>query len=98
MQSFNIHIYSEPIKVRDLCVLHCQLEVHNSNNNDTNNNNNTNKNDTSDHETPKNTIDANERELLALPPFLDIGRKLLTTKEDNEKYGAFGISLISEND
>lgn len=86
MQSFNIHIYSEPIKVRDLCVLHCQLEqVHNSNN----------------HETQQNTDDLtnnNERELLALPPFLDIGRKLLPTKEDNEKYGAFGISLIGEND
>ena len=34
MQSFNVHIYSEPIKVKDLCILHCQFEGGTGNNND----------------------------------------------------------------
>jgi len=89
MQSFTIHMYSQPIKVRDLCVLHCQLEVPTANN--------YNHNIHHHHENNNNNI-GKEVESLVLPPFLDIGRKLLPTKEDNEKYGAYGISLIGEND
>jgi hypothetical protein len=93
-------MYSQPLKVRDLCVLHCQLEVPTANTittttttTPTTNNNNIHHH----HENNNNNIDKRV-ESLVLPPFLDIGRKLLPTKEDNEKYGAYGISLIGEND
>jgi hypothetical protein len=29
-----------------------------------------------------------------LPPFLDVERRLENTKEDEEKYGAYSISII----
>jgi len=76
MQSFNVHIYSEPVKVRDLCVLHCQFEEELSSVNDI----------------PRDDIP------FELPPFLDIGRRILPTKEDSKKYGAYSISLIDGSD
>lgn len=100
MQSFTIHIYSQPIKVKDLCVLHCQLEVPNANIttiNTTTNNNNDNNDDVNHHQEKKHNNNGKDIESLVLPPFLDIGRKLLPNKEDDEKYGAYGISLIDEN-
>jgi hypothetical protein len=38
---------------------------------------------------------ANEGELeVVLPPFLEIDRRVSNTKADEEKYGAFSISLM----
>jgi hypothetical protein len=99
MQSFTIHIYSQPIKVKDLCVLHCQLEVPNANNTTINTatTDNSNSNGVNHQQGKNHNNNDKEIESLILPPFLDIGRKLLPNKEDNEKYGAYGISLIDEN-
>ena len=40
---------------------------------------------------------ANEGELLVdLPPFLQVERRLKNTKEDDDRYGAFAVSLIKK--
>lgn len=38
---------------------------------------------------------ANEGEMeVELPPFLDVDRRLKKTKEDDDSYGAYAISVI----
>mmetsp|Transcript_29975 Transcript_29975/g.65911 ORF Transcript_29975/g.65911 Transcript_29975/m.65911 type:complete len:507 (-) Transcript_29975:63-1583(-) len=83
MQSFNIHIYDEPVS--DLCILHAQAEV-----------------STSDPSSPDKRaagggdVGAAGGAKVDLPPFLDVERRLTSSKEDEEQYGAFSISRIGE--
>jgi hypothetical protein len=35
------------------------------------------------------------KEKVDLPPFIDVNRILLNSKPDEEKYGAFSLSLIN---
>jgi hypothetical protein len=88
-QSFNIHIYQQLIN--NLCILHAQVEAEtmptttqpddnivNNNESSTISNHNMNNN---------NNID--------LPPFLEIDRILqIGNQEDDEKYGAYSLSII----
>lgn len=81
-QSFNIHIYKEPME--NLCIMHAQVpslggldrqkeeEVNGSENQERN------------------------EPVVDFPPFLDLDRRLENNKEDNSKYGAFNISLMNE--
>ena len=82
MQSFNVHMYHAP--VGDLCVLHAQVE----------------------HPRAANSGGSREgdekrqpqRPEVHLPPFLDVERRLEDTREDQEKYGAYSISLRDEEE
>ena len=80
MQSFNIHMYEEPSSVGDLCILHAQAEVSTSS-------------------SPVKGgggggIGASSSAEVDLPPFLEIDRRLTSSKDDEKKYGAFSISQI----
>ena len=86
MQSFNIHIYEEPSSVGDLCILHAQAEA-----------------STSNPSSPaKGGGDVDFQASGAgnagvdLPPFLEIDRRLTSSKDDEKMYGAFSISRIDE--
>ena len=70
MQSFNIHVYNEPIS--NLCILHAQVD-----------------------ENPNIDETSSETEI-DIPSFLDMERLIIDSKEDNEKYGAFNISLMKK--
>lgn len=84
LQSFNIHIYTEPVD--NICILHAQTarksvkmsavseEEHNGNDGSSNGN--------------VETMDD-----VDLPPFLDVVRRINDTEEDETKFGAYGISL-----
>ena len=75
MQSFNVHIYREPMDVEHLCLVHVQQHQSSE------------KKDANDGE------DASEEVHVHMPKFLNVERKLVEGKEDNQKYGAFSISL-----
>jgi hypothetical protein len=84
MQSFNIHIYEEPSSVGDLCILHAQAEVSTSN--------------PSSPTKGGGDVDVQasgtDNAGVDLPPFLEVDRRLTSSKEDEEMYGAFSISRI----
>jgi len=82
MQSFNIHMYEEPSSVGNLCILHAQAEV-----------------STSNPPSPISSgggggVGAGGNANVDLPPFLQVDRRLTSSREDEEKYGAFRISRI----
>ena len=66
-QSFNIHMFTEPLK--DLCICHAQTAI--------------------DGDTGTDIAST-----VAIPPFLNVERKLEDSKDDKEKFGTFNISLI----
>jgi len=78
-QSFNIHIYKEPIE--DLCIVCAQAaasvvvdEVERSDNEE--------------------VCDDNQP-AVDFPPFLDLERRLNNSREDEEKFGSYNISLMN---
>ena len=85
MQSFNVHTYSEPLTVESLCIVHVQQqsgggvgEVEDKNG--------------SESETGGGDSGSTPSRKVNMPEFLQVDRKLIDCKEDNEKYGAFNIS------
>jgi hypothetical protein len=66
-QSFTIHVYQQP--VRDLMLLHAQVEVRHD--------------------------DAVEQ-VVDLPPFLAVTRRVTHSPEDEQAYGAYSISLVDK--
>lgn len=80
-QGFNIHIYKEPIE--NLCIVHAQpLFVGDADGCD-------NGKAIGNHNQEGNEL------AMDFPPFLVLDRRLKDNKEDNEKYGAFSISLMN---
>jgi predicted ATPase len=76
MQSFNVHIYMEPVHVKDLCVVHVQQQQQ------------------------QQSMDRDENNTqvvhtVEMPSFLKVDRKLEDSKQDNNLYGAFSISLCN---
>ncbi len=67
MQSFNIHMFTEPVK--DLCICHAQSAIEGKSHDDI-------------------------AKTVAIPPFLNVERRIEDNKGDKEKFGTFNISLI----
>eukprot|EP00555_Chaetoceros_dichaeta_P011260 CAMPEP_0198255876 /NCGR_PEP_ID=MMETSP1447-20131203/5914_1 /TAXON_ID=420782 /ORGANISM="Chaetoceros dichaeta, Strain CCMP1751" /LENGTH=465 /DNA_ID=CAMNT_0043942365 /DNA_START=163 /DNA_END=1560 /DNA_ORIENTATION=+ len=81
-QSFNIHIYKEPID--NLCIVQAQAasvddvdQCHNGESNGS-------------------TKREGNEPAVDFPPFLDLERRLENNKEDEEKFGSFNISLMND--
>lgn len=95
-QSFNIHIYQQPIN--DLCILHAQVEAEKAvettrmtTTAQDDNNIIVNNTDSSS------TTISNNNNNIDLPPFLEIDRILqIGNGEDDEKYGAYSLSIIRD--
>lgn len=81
MQSFNVHIYMEPVHVENLCIVHVQQQQIMSNSGE-NEANNSNQDDFS-----------HAIATIEMPSFLKVDRKLLSGKQDDKLYSAFSISL-----
>lgn len=82
MQSFNVHIYKEPVDVEGLCIVHVQQSV---------------RADTGSGGDGSGGIDTGiDTEKVNLPSFLDIERQLNDGKGDSETFGAFSISLCDQ--
>ena len=81
MQSFNVHIYKEPVGVEGLCIVHVQQSV---------------RADAGDADADADGSDGIDTEKVNLPSFLDIERQLNDGKGDSEKFGAFSISLCDQ--
>jgi hypothetical protein len=99
-QSFVIHMYQQP--VRNLSILHAQVEAARKNNNNNDWNRASSASSSGELESSASSSDAaatNDGEPeVDLPPFLHVERRLSNTKEDEGQYGAYAISLMKRNE
>ena len=92
MKSFNVHLYQEPLNVKDLGIVHVQQQE----NSDDIQNIQENLSSSSISEDGK--ILKKKGSMEDLPDFLDIERRLSDGREDQKKYGAYSISLNEDGD
>jgi len=83
-QSFNVHIYEGP-PADGLCILHAQVQARRRRPRTA---------ETAEAEAEAATAEEETPEHVDLPPFLDVERRILNTKEDEAKYGAYSLSVI----
>ena len=95
MQSFNVHIYMEPVHVENLCIVHVQQPqkmmtlIKGEAEQDIVDGK------TTTMMTMDETADGNGNDLADMPSFLMVDQKLGNDKQDDKLHSAFSISSLS---